>query len=256
MNCGQIRILGDVIYPSGIKAPDDPLLKKHFLAPYRYFLERNVPIYLVMGNHDHKENASAWLAIAEQLPSVTFPYYYYSESWGPICFFNLDTSFYDKVYYLHKRAPQKRWLRQAMQARKDRCDFTIAIGHHPFISSGSHGDASWQLADVLDEEVFGTVDLYLAGHDHHLSDEGVIEGTRQLISGAAGLLYPLGTASSSRQFAVSKLGFLTLQFSRNDEDRIIADYAFYSVTPDSKGGYSDLVKEWQGQIEGQGLRIK
>ncbi len=256
MHCSQLRILGDLIYPSGITSPSDPLLEKHLLKPYHYFIQHKIPIYLILGNHDHKQNSEAWLEVARQHPSIHFPNFYYSEHWGPICFFNIDSSFYDKIYYLHKRLPQTHWLRRAMQRQQKSCRFSIAAGHHPYISSGSHGAASWQLAKVLKEEIFGSVDLYLAGHDHHLSDEGEVDGTRQLISGSAGLLYELGEPSETKQFAASKPGFLTLDFKQQPDGKIALDYNFYAVKPDNKGGYRAIEKVWHGTMRGQGLRLK
>ena len=48
MHCSQIRILGDVIYPSGIDSADDPKLELRLLKPYRYFFEHNIDIFLVL----------------------------------------------------------------------------------------------------------------------------------------------------------------------------------------------------------------
>ena len=254
MACSQLRILGDIIYPSGIQTPDDPLLEQKLFTPYRYFMDRKIPIYLVLGNHDHKQNAEAWLAVARQRPNIRFPNFYYSETWGGVCIFNLDTSYYEKIYFVHKRYSQTNWLRNAMKAAADRCEFSIATGHHPYRSSGSHGNASWQLDLFFDQELIGKIDLYLAGHDHHLSDEGAVAGTRLLISGAAGNKYKLKKPSANKQFAVSKYGFLTLRFSRNKQKKVVADYHFYTLLPDGRGGYTNLTEAWKGRIIGQGLR--
>ncbi len=255
MDCSQLRILGDIVYPAGIQTPDDVLLKQKLLAPFQYFIDRNIPIYLVLGNHDHKQNGAAWLKVAEQHPALKFPNFYYSEDWGAICFFNLDTSFYQKIYFAQKRYTQTLWLRNAMSAATNSCEFSIATGHHPYRSSGSHGNASWQLNLLFEEELIGKVDLYLSGHDHHLSDEGTVKATRLLISGAAGAhKYKLKQPSENLRFAVSKYGFLTLRFSRNKQNELVADYRFYTLLPDGKGGYTKLTEEWQGQIVGQGVR--
>jgi len=254
MHCSQIRILGDVIYPSGIDSADDPKLEQRLLQPYRYFLEHGIAVFLVLGNHDHKSNADAWLDVGRTNPSIHFPNFYYSERWGNICFFSLDTSYYEKIYYITKRHPQTEWLGQAFAAQAERCRFSIAIGHHPYRSSGGHGDAGWLLAPFFEEELIGKVDLYLAGHDHILADEGVADGTHLLISGSAGLRSRLKEPSADKRFAASKHGFITLQFSRGAEITIVGLYKFYTLEPDGKGGYTELKEAWQGRIVGQGIR--
>jgi tartrate-resistant acid phosphatase type 5 len=56
----------------------------------------------------------------------------------------------------------------------------IAVGHHPYLSNGPHGNAgsfkdlwlvNWrgeQFKAFFDGHVLGNVDLYLSGHDHNL----------------------------------------------------------------------------------------
>ncbi len=255
MNCSQIRILGDIIYPSGIESAEDPLLQRNLLGPYQYFIDRDIPIFIVLGNHDHKQNSEAWIEVAKQHPLLKFPNYYYAEDWGEICFFNLDSSFYEKIYFAHKRYAQTRWLRKALDTVKNSCKFSIATGHHPYRSSGGHGNASWQLSLFFEEELIGKIDMYLSGHDHHLSDEGTAGGTRLLISGAAGAhKYDLKEASEDKQFAISEYGFLIIQFSRDQQNDIVARYKFYSLIPDGKGGYTDLKEVWSGLKKGQGIR--
>jgi len=256
MHCSQVRILGDVIYPSGIDSADDPKLELRLLKPYRYFFEHNIKIFPVLGNHDHKSNADAWLDVGKTNPSIHFPNFYYSDAWDGICFFNLDTSYYEKIYFLTERHPQTEWLRQAFAAQAKQCRFSIATGHHPYRSSGGHGDAEWLLAWFFKEELIGKVDLYLAGHDHILADEGVADGTHLLISGSAGLRGRLKEPSADKRFATSKHGFITLQFNRNADGTIVGLYKFYTLEPDGKGGYTDLEEAWQGRIIGQGIRIE
>ena len=255
MDCNQIRILGDIVYPSGIASAEDPLLQQNLLKPYQYFLKNNIPIFLILGNHDHKQNSAAWLKVAEQYPALKFPNFYYAEDWGEVCFVNLDTSYYEKVYFVHERQPQTLWLRKTLEKLANSCKFSIGTGHHPYRSSGSHGDASWLLSVFFEDELIGKIDLYLSGHDHHLSDEGTANGTRLLISGAGGgHKYKLKEPSEDKQFAISKFGFLTLQLSRDSKEKIVAQYRFYTLIPDGKGGYTDLKEEWNGLKKGRGIR--
>lgn len=254
VNCSQIRILGDVVYPSGIESAYDPELDERLLQPYRYFFDRNIPAYLILGNHDHKKNSAAWFGVAARHPLIRFPNYYYSENWDGICFFSLDTSYYEKIYFAHKRSAQTEWLRAALTRHAPSCRFSIALGHHPYRSSGSHGNAQLLLDWFMEDELIGRIDLYLSGHDHHLSDEGEADGTRLLISGSAGLIYPLKTRSADHRFSVSSPGFITLEFSRDDSGNTLATYKIHTLRPDGKGGYTDLKVAWQDRIRGRGIR--
>lgn len=106
LQCDQVRYLGDLVYPSGIQSVDDPLLKSRFLDPLTPALDAGIPVYLVLGNHDWKGNASAWLSLARQNPLIHFPNYYYFEEWP------------------------------------DACAFSLGFAHHPLVSSGSHPTAT------------------------------------------------------------------------------------------------------------------
>ncbi|MGL6160142.1 metallophosphoesterase [Microbulbifer sp.] len=267
MDCDQIRVVGDVIYPSGITSPQDPMLQSNFMQPYAELLGKGIPFYLVMGNHDHKQNAGAWLQVAAENPDIVFPNWHYAERWGDICIFSLETTWYNKLYFIHKRFAETMWLRRAMEAQKDRCGFSLVLGHHPLMSSGRHGDAGYGEALFLRDEVFGKVDLYIAGHDHYLSDEGDYKGTRQLVSGAAGKLSHLKGDEQEDEdyhiygaegavFAAWEQGFVTLRFLRDkDSGNVMGDYRFYAVTPDGEGGYKELRQVWEGQVRGRGLRL-
>jgi hypothetical protein len=167
------------------------------------------------------------------------------------------------LYFIHKRFAQSLWLREAMQAQQQSCRFSLALGHHPLMSSGRHGDAGLGEALFLRDEIFGRVDLYMAGHDHYLSDEGDYKGTHQLVSGAAGKVTHLkGDESEDEghhqygaegsEFAVWEQGFVTLRLERKDK-QVTADYRFYIVNPED--ATSEPRQVWQGRVTGKGLRL-
>ena len=192
VGCNQVRVLGDIIYPKGIENEHDPKLQDAFFRPYDYYLNKNTPFYLILGNHDYKKDKSvgrSWIKIARKNSNVFFPNNYYSESWKDICIFSIDTTWYDKLYFIERRSGQTSWFRNAMIKQKENCRFSVVLGHHPLISSGSHGQATLLQSFFLEDEVFGKVDLYISGHEHHIADEGSLRGTRQLISGSAGKIY-------------------------------------------------------------------
>lgn len=257
VGCHQIRVLGDIIYPAGLVDENDLNLQRSFVIPYDYYIKREIPFYLILGNHDYKTNRNAgdaWKIITANKPNLFFPNNYYSENWGDVCLFSIDTTWYDKLYFLHKRSPQTSWLRDAMAAQKGSCNFSVVFGHHPLISSGSHGDATLLQSFFLEDEVFGKVDLHISGHEHHLSDEGKLDGTYQLISGAAGKLYEEEHLPANEYYTDRNFGFMTLSFSR-DREKVIATYQFYTVHLDDMGKLIEVKQTWSNSIEGQGLRL-
>ncbi|EKF76142.1 putative metallo-dependent phosphatase [Alcanivorax hongdengensis A-11-3] len=249
LQCDQVRYLGDLVYPSGIQSVDDPLLKARFLDPLKPALDAGIPVYLVLGNHDWKGNARAWLTLARQNPLIHFPHYYYFEQWPDACAFSLETTWLEKWYYLRR---QGNWLDSALNnARQHHCRFSLGFAHHPLVSSGSHGEAGPNLQLSLNDRLFGRLDLYLSGHEHILSDEGSYQGTRQLISGSASINNDLGLPSQEQRFTRATHGVLTLVL-HDDNGTMTADYRFYSVLGNPREPLITLL--WQGDKVGQGIR--
>ena len=77
------------------------------------------------------------------------------------------------------------WLKAELE--KPRAPFTIAVGHHPLYSNGSHGDTKELIAQW--EPLFQKhhVHAYLCGHDHDLQHLEMAERfTTHLLSGGGG----------------------------------------------------------------------
>lgn len=252
-NCSQLRILGDLVYPSGIDANDQRAVEAHFLTPFRG-LVGNIPIYLLQGNHDFKEeHGNSWLEIAGGLDNVFYPYFYYSERWGNVCFFSLETTFNDKLYYPIKRLQQTRWLAQRYSRDAGHCGFSIVYAHHPYRSSGKHGPAVPQLKLFLDKWVIGRVDLQIGGHEHILSDEGQINGTRLSVVGSSSKAGAVHEQSWEAPFASSTPGFISLTFHSVGQD-IFCKIKLVSVALDASGQLK-IHDVWHQQIKGRGIRI-
>lgn len=249
LECDQIRYLGDLVYPDGISSPDDPLIAERFLPPLKPAFEAGIPVYLVLGNHDWKQSGEAWLEVARRHPQIHFPHFYYRESWPDACAFSLETTWFEKWYHLHR---QGNWLDQGIEtARQQGCRFSLAFAHHPMFSTGSHGNAHEMINLGLRQQLVGSLDMLLGGHDHILSDEGLYQGTRQLVSGSASINNDLGPASEEQSFTRATHGLLTLDF-RQHAETLAVDYRFYSVlgTPDD----ALITLLWQGNQEGKGVR--
>lgn len=174
--CEKLILLGDLIYPDGIKSADDTILRERFNKPYESFKM----IYLVLGNHDYQGSVEAWTKLPEKDDRVIHPANFYRERIYNICLFFLDTNFEsDETLY----AKEVSWLRNA----KNGCEHKVAFTHHPYTSSGvRHGHAKDLVKKFMEEEIIGNFQTLFSGHEHILSDEGTLKGTRQIISGAGG----------------------------------------------------------------------
>ncbi len=203
---------------------DDPELQDSFLTPFKPFLETGIPFYLTIGNHDYKGDPSVYLQVAKDYPSIFHPSNFYTKTFGGLCFFTLDTTIFDKLYYFYKRGSQIRWLKEEVERLKNQCEFSIAVAHHPLFSSGDRDRANPQLAIFLENYVFGTFDMYITGHNHVLADEGDHKKTRQLISATGALPGGSPNSTESNIFNVETPGFLQMSVKGNT-----ARYEFLSA---------------------------
>ena len=204
---GCLLLLGDNVYDIG-----EP---EHFEAslgePYRYFRERGVPVYAVLGNHDvQTAHGILQLQYWGGLPR----YYQVTLAQGAVTVIALDTTLLCPGIYECYATPaacswaqqqathQLAWLAQTLRTR--RAPLTIVVGHYPLYSSGPHGretDIQARLRQTLEPLLTDptySVQLYLAGHEHLFEvtppicqgqvcppDQG---GVIHMISGAAGRL--------------------------------------------------------------------
>ena len=154
-DCSMVWHLGDITQ-LGVQSINDPELQDSFLTPFKPFLETEIPFYLTVGNHDYKGDPTVYLEVAKDYPSIHHPSNFYTKQFGKLCFFALDTTIFDKLYYFYKRGGQIRWLEEEVERLKDQCEFSIAVAHHPLFSSGDRDRANPQLAIFLENYVFAT----------------------------------------------------------------------------------------------------
>ena len=162
---------GDNIYPCGVKSLNDP--KWSVLRPLSAL---HIPIFPVLGNHDHCGNPDA--EIGAPLPNWRFPARTYVIH-SPVA----DFAMLDTTPYAGKGAspPDIHGLFTGSSA-----PWRIVVGHHPLLSSGYHGHypraEHGRMVALLPAMRSARVDLYICGHDHHL--ELIDSRPRMLISGA------------------------------------------------------------------------
>lgn len=194
-DCQAYFYLGDIVYPNGIESAQDPKIKKYFLDIYQPLYTKN-HLFLMMGNHDYRGNMDAWIEVAKAYPNLHYPAHYYLARINGICFPVINTT--------DSKIPQAYWLGKLDLSD---CRFSILLGHHPATSSGKHKKPYFPLNLFLDYAVSFSK-IYIAGHDHHLSYEGVYKGTHQFVSGAGGQLR--GLNKDIPVWGESQLGFLTM----------------------------------------------
>ena len=222
-DCSMVWHLGDITQ-LGVQSIDDPELEESFLTPFKPFLETEIPFYLTVGNHDYKGDPAVYLEVAKDYPSIHHPSNFYTKNFGQLCFFALDTTIFDKLYYFYKRGSQIRWLEEEVERLKNECEFSIAVAHHPLFSSGDRDRANPQLAMFLENYVFGIFDIYITGHNHVLADEGDHKKTLQLISATGALPGGSPRKAGSGKFNVETPGYLKMTVDKNT-----AKYEFLSA---------------------------
>lgn len=253
-------LLGDNVYDRGIASAEDPLFEERL----ERVLERvGVPFYAVLGNHDYgapKElpflgglgldarRAAAQVERGRGEGVFRMPDVFWRIERGPVEIVGIDTTplywedrpgIPDALGLGERRASMTRALKVWDESTTR--PWRIALGHHPFLSNGPHGDAGahegvlglfssgHKLARFLDERVLGRFDAYLAGHDHSLQDLGDVQGTELLISGAGASATPLASRHRAR-WQAAEPGFLLVEA---DEEML----AFRFVVVDADGGW-------------------
>lgn len=214
--CTRVIYVGDVIYEYGITSENDKHLQDKFFKPYKALLDNNVPFYMSMGNHDWYllGTGEAWINLSKKNKNIIYPDYAYAEKIGGLCLFQFE---------VYKKSKWSRVKEIRKQYDFKDCEFTIGFSHYPYRSAGHHGDADKDQKQYMDGMGVGNFDVYLAGHDHHLADEGYYKNSRLFISGSAGKLREL--KGKPEIWGASERGFLIIDYPSLN---------FYFVSIDSK----------------------
>jgi tartrate-resistant acid phosphatase type 5 len=236
--------LGDNIYESGPKGPDDHQFQTKFEKPNAGL---DFPWLMTLGNHDNTAifpGDGGWLLRGDAEVKYHsrsrrwyMPSRYYSVSLGVADFFIVDLN--PLAAYIppafspewepggHYMTRQARWLDKALASSKAPWKFVCT--HHPYANNGPHGPAgdfdglpaplNGQAAkDFIERHIAGKAQFLFSGHDHSqqvLENVHGLKGTRQIVSGAAGKTVH---KSSSKRFRAryenyQDRGFMTLDIT-------------------------------------------
>ena len=182
--CDLVLLLGDNFYPNGVNSIEDPQFNTKFEQVYQNL---NMPFYAVLGNHDVKQDVLSQLIYSLKSSIWRMPNYEYSFKTVDARFFGLNTNCPFSSERLRKKLNQDD---AEIEANSEKRPWTIAFGHHSIYSNGTHGDVDLLRRSYWNWFLEGRVDLYLAGHNHHLAHlQSKTSATDYVISGAGGKHY-------------------------------------------------------------------
>lgn len=219
---------GDNFYPNGVLSPLDPLWRSSFEDVYRHFsLQKKW--YVVLGNHDYRTNPQAEVEYSKISSRWVMPDRYFSKKFiidddttQQVLIAFVDTNpfvskYYDDDVYGPKVRPQDttkqlQWLRTVLSDTSANIKWKLVVGHHPLYSGGKRKDSkdTKDVNDIL-KPIFDRygVDVYLAGHEHHLEYVKPQGTTHYITSGAGSEVRPVKLYPDIGKFAAAQAGFVT-----------------------------------------------
>lgn len=178
--CDFITLLGDNIYPGGVTSTTDSEWGPKVQVPYESL---GIPLWAVLGNHDYGSNGDAFerpdfqIAYGETHPLWNMPARHYTHEPENALLIALDTNLalFDEDDSV---ATQTAFAGAALADAADP-RWKIALGHHPYLSNGNHGNAGSfddfradslgsgvHLKRLFETAICGKVDIILTAHDH------------------------------------------------------------------------------------------
>lgn len=226
--CDFVQLLGDNIYETGVDSTADAQWQSKFEVPYAAI---DLPFWAVLGNHDYGGNGTGnefgkgqnEVDYTQVSTKWKMPAAYYQHTEKHVDFFALDTNMAMYSQADGQKSDVPGWIAAST------ADWKIALGHHPYLSNGPHGNAGEYdglpfvpvvngagVKDLLDTVVCGKVDVYLSGHDH--SVQWLVPscgGSTELIVSGAGAATTELPGSNATYYQSLDLGFLYVRIEDN-----------------------------------------
>jgi acid phosphatase type 7 len=177
LNPQQVYTLGDNVYPSGTATPA-PYIEKYG-PTWGRFLAKTFP---TVGNHDYYPKLTGG---GYGGPGGYQTYFADSAGGGDL---NYSHTFDEwLVVHLDSEGPTATALAHLeAQLASTSTSCQIVISHHPYISSGEHGNDAKQ-QPIWDASVAGNVEIVLNGHEHSYERFAPVSGTTQFVVGMGGV---------------------------------------------------------------------
>ena len=210
--------LGDNIYPDGVSSVNDPQFIEKFEKPYSVVPD-NIEFYMTLGNHDYHQRITPQINYSRKNTKWTMPgrYYYFTKNVDgvQVDFYAIDTNLTEMT--TAEINEQKKWLKSNL--KKSKAKWKIVYGHHPWKSTGSHGDSNEILKNFYDEILPDKVDILLNGHDHD-KQHMICKGVNLIISGTGCMIRPVDMHDirdyKNLRFYEESLGYCLLQITKNN----------------------------------------
>lgn len=223
---------GDNFYPYGVASTRD----YHWISSFETIYTAqslHVKWYPVLGNHDYASNPDAEVEYTKISSRWTMPSRYYSKSFNEndtsrsLLMLFIDTDpiekelngqKHDSIKYVAGAVDkQKQWIET--QLANSKAKWKIVVGHHPLYTGGwrKNSPNTLKMKNFL-EPIFDKygVDVYLAGHEHHLEHtKPMNHRTHHVISGAASEARPTTIHPDGGIFAAATQGFATFSVANN-----------------------------------------
>jgi len=183
--CDFATLVGDIIYPNGIRSPFDSQLSTKFEKPYEKY--GGLPFYIAPGNHDYYGNVTAMVEYDLFSSRWHMPSRYFSIKDLP-AFANIFAI--DSLAFTGTDGVENNFSDQLQAMKADFCDkpgWKILLGHFPPLSNGNHGANLEQATALAEVYKVCPFNFYLAGHEHHL-EFLTADRYSVLISGGGGAL--------------------------------------------------------------------
>ena len=186
--CDLAVLLGDNLYDKGIRkrqqAEDEEALERIVRS---FLADPEMPVYLVLGNHDwgprlprHStaDRQLRWVGATTE-PDIRGNAHFYDLRAGPVALWVLDSDPLVKKGSANRDPDLLAWLDGLQESE---AQWKIVATHHPMRSNGEHGNPGnyreppipfsiWPgkgYRKLLDSKVEGVADLVIAGHEHNL----------------------------------------------------------------------------------------
>ena len=197
--------LGDNFYPRGL---DSDILEEQIQTIWTIpFGEKcKHPFYMVLGNHDYLGDIHLQIGDSKIDPKWILPNRYYdiimNRNGIILHLLMIDTNFNQQTSLEKKQ--QFDWIENKLKKNKGKVDWTILVGHHPWLSNGFHGNSKGELRSFYNHLIkHYTIDFIINGHDH---DKQLILGsnnTKQIVCGTGSTIRAFNKRNQSNRHLVS-----------------------------------------------------
>ena len=218
-------LAGDNIYEDGVSSVNDP----QFVEKYENaFGALGIRFFLVLGNHDVKDDTVAQVEYTRFSDSWTMPNTFYAFEHPLARFVGVNTNC-DFLSF---------WLASDLFDGHDPEKWNVAFGHHSVYGLHSHGDGSPSFRWGWETWGRDRTDVYFSGHNHSLSHHRMEGEDVEYVVSGAGSKNTLGSSqtvesASETLFYDRRAGFVHVQFTRaemvltyfDEEGEIIYSYS-------------------------------